>query len=250
MLLRHHGGAPSDHVIKYSRGRPVLEGRGLDVIYFPFLTKVASIPTNSIDARLRFGGWTSDYQRVKAEVDLVFRIASPRKAIAHFDFTVKRRRRGKGIDHSAILKRRVLGVARCLIADEVSRMPVRRAEIASAELGRSVKIRMGYSRLLADMGVTVLGVHVKSVECSPEVAEAIEAEHLRPVLLAGEAGGSEYLMTTPSRKSTGKNASSPTVNAPSIECTDSCPFRHLCEDYMRDIRDGRAWCTLFHEFPT
>ena len=248
MFLRRHGGAPSDHVIKYSRGRPIMEGRGLEFTYCPFLTKVASVPTDSIDARLRFEGWTSDLQRVRADVSIVFRITSPRKAAAHVDFTARREAKGMGNDCKAILRKRVTGVARSLTADELSRMPVRRAIVASSQLGRSVKIRMGHSRMLTEMGVSILGVHFKGVECSAELAEAIEAEQLRPSILAGQAAGNAFVLTAPSRKSSGKGISSDAFNAPSIECTESCPFRHVCEDYMREIQNGRAWCTLFHEF--
>ena len=129
-------------------------------------------------------------------------------------------------------------------------MPVRKALSAQAEIGRSVKIRMGHSRLLSDMGVKVIGVHVKGVECSTELAEAIEAENLRPALVAGQAYSATIPINGSADRPGRRSEPSALTNAPSIECTDSCPFRDLCEDYMRDIRGGRAWCTLFHEFST
>ena len=69
-------------------------------------------------------------------------------------------------------------------------------------------------------------------------------------LVAGQACGASITMSGPAGRSGTRGATPMETSAPSIECTDSCPFRDLCEDYMRDISGGRAWCTLFHEFST
>lgn len=250
MFLRHHSGSPYDHVIRYVRGKPVQEGLGLSFVYMPFTTTVVSVPTQSVDARFRFNGWTSDLQRVRAEVEVVYRITSPRRAAAHLGFRVKGRGSERERDHLTVLRRRVLGIARSIFADEMSRMPLRRAVGASSELGRSVKIRMGHSRLLKDMGISVLVVSVRGVECSSEAAEAIEAENLRPSLLASQSADDGYSLTGHSALPLSDRSVGVSAKTSSIECADSCPFRHLCEDYMKVIRGGRAWCTLFHEFST
>lgn len=248
MLLKHHSGAPSDHVIKYVRGKPVMEGRGLDFLYAPYFTKIVSVPTCPVDTRFALNGRTSDYQRVRIVGEVVFRITAPKRAAAHIDFTIKHGRSRSASSCASILRRRVLSIVRSIVADEIGRMSVRKAVVASYELGRSVKVRASHSRQLIDMGVSVIGVHVRDIECSAELAEELEAEHLSLPLLAGQPSGDASMMSSSWRQTSKVRGEAAAPAGPSIECTDSCPFRHVCEDHMKDIRGGKAWCTLFREF--
>lgn len=250
MIFRHHSGAPSDHVVKYVRGRPAMEGKGLDFLYMPCITKVVSVPTHSLDAHFTFEGRTSDFQPIRIKGDLVYRITAPRKAATLLDFTVRQMdNRGRG-NHHTILKRRVLGVARTVMLDELNGMAVKKALSASPQIGKSVKIRMSHSRQLNDLGVSIISVNIASMECPDHVTEAIEAESLRSSVLASQSAGNTLVMTRSGGSSEQETELDEGSPAPSIECTDSCPFRHICGDYMRNAKNGRAWCTLFHEFST
>ncbi|MDH3365896.1 MAG: SPFH domain-containing protein [Thermoplasmata archaeon] len=250
MIVGHHSGAPSEHVVKYVRGKPAMEGRGLDFLYLPSITKIVSVPTHSLDASFAFEGRTSDFQPLRVEGEVVYRITAPRKAAAILDFTVRQKAKGRRNNHLAVLKRRVLGIARSMMVDELSGMTVRKALTASSELGRSVKIRMSHSRQLNDMGVSILGVHVMSVECPAHVAEAIEAENLKLSILTSQSSGNMLLTAHSDGQVEPRGGEGDGSSAPSIQCTDNCPFRGLCGDFMRNMRGGRAWCTLFHEFST
>lgn len=245
MILRHHNGAPSDHVVKYVRGRQALEGRGLDFLYLPYVTKVVSVPTHSLDAHFTFEGRTSDFQPIRVKGDMVYRITSPRKAAALLDFTVNKR-----ASSQTILRRRVIGVARSVLLDELNGMAVKKALSSIPEVGRSVKIRMSHSRQLNDLGVSVIAVNIASISCPEHVTEAIEADCLRSSILASNSSGNMLVMGKPGVSGENRASEKEEAPTPSIECTDSCPFRQLCSDYMRNLRGGRAWCTLFHEFTT
>jgi len=250
LIFKHHCGAPSDHVVKYVRGRQAIEGKGLDFLYLPCITKVVSVPTHSLDARFTFEGRTSDFQPVRIKGDLVYRITAPRKAAALLDFTVRQMDNGGRDSQHTILRRRVLGVARSVMLDELNGMAVKKALSASPQIGKSVKIRMSHSRQLNDLGVSIISVNIAGIECPEHVTEAIEAESLRSSVLASQSAGNMLVMTRSGGSSEHRTELEEGAPTPSIECTDSCPFRHICGDYMRNARGGRAWCTLFHEFST
>jgi hypothetical protein len=236
--------------VKYVRGRQAMEGKGLDFLYLPCITKVVSVPTHSLDAHFAFEGRTSDFQPIRIKGDLVYRITAPRKAAQLLDFTVRQTDNGERGRHHAILRRRVLGVARSMIQDELNGMAVRKALSTSPQIGKSVKIRMSHSRQLNDLGVSIISVNIASIDGPEHVTEAIEAESLRSSVLASQSAGNMLVMTRPGVSSEQQTELQEGAPTPSIECTDSCPFRHICGDYMRNARGGRAWCTLFHEFST
>ncbi|UCE80813.1 MAG: SPFH domain-containing protein [Methanobacteriota archaeon] len=248
MFLRHHSGAPSDHVMRYVRGKLVMQGMGLDFLYVPCFTKVVSVPTRSVDTRFSMSAWTSDYQRVRVEGEVVFRITSPKKAAASVDFTVKEERNSRTCGSATILKRRVLSAVRNIIADEVSGMSLRNSLVASSKLGRAVKVRANHSRLLSDMGVSVIGAHVRNIECTVEMTEALASEHLGLPLIGGQPADEAFVVDDPSGQTPVASNDRAASNGPTVECTSTCPFRFVCEDYMKDVKAGRAWCTLFREF--
>lgn len=249
MILSRHCAGPSDHVIEYVRGRVVREGRGLSFLYLPQITKIVSVPLSSTDARFEFHERSSDFQRVRVEGEVVYKVTNPRRAASMLDFTVKRSAEDVRSEAAATLRRRVLAVTRDIVRDELSRIPVKQVLLSGTNLGRSTGIRMAHSRQLRDVGVTIIGVFVKDVRGPPEVAKAVEAEHMEKVVVRADQTAYDALLVARD-SGAGKHAAAHAVDGspPSIECNATCPFRHMCEDFMSDVRDGRAWCTLFREF--
>lgn len=252
MLLRQYSGGPTDHVMKYVRGRMVEEGRGLSFVYAPLTTRVVSVPGHSIDARFGFSARTADLIPVELEGDITFRITDPALAASTLDFTVQP---GKGSrDAVSTVKKRLLSIARDIIRDEMKRIGTRDALTVSESLGRSTRIRMSHSRFLRTMGITVLNVAVSTVGVPEEMRRAIEEDSMERVLLESSrvASGDSLLMTTFNRGHVTPQGrrDGPARKMHSVECTESCPFRGVCRDFMANIVDGIPRCTLFREFST
>ncbi|UCE91451.1 MAG: SPFH domain-containing protein [Methanobacteriota archaeon] len=249
MILGHHSAGPSDHVIEYVRGRPVREGRGLSFLYVPRITRVVSVPLGSTEARFEFRERSSDFQRVRVEGGVVYKVANPRRAAAAIDFTVDRTAGCARQEARALLRRRVLAVARDILRDELAGIPIKEALTSATNLGRSTRIRMMHSRHLKELGVVVMAVFLKEVRGPPELAKAMEAEQMDRIALRAVPPGCDTLLV--SREpcaNLSDGADDVGGPAPSIECNANCPFRHMCEDFMSDVRGGKAWCTLFREF--
>ena len=238
-----------DHVIEYVGGRPVREGRGLSFIYLPSRTNIVSVPVGSKDVRFDFRERTSDFQRIRVEGEIIYRVTSPRKAASSIDFTVRGRAKEVLDEPTAMLRRRVLSVTRDVLRDELGRLSLKEALTSGTQLGRSIRIRMSHSHHLKEIGVSVIGVFVKEVRGPPDMAKALEAACVGQATMATDPGAFDTLLVARSRDvRDGADAAKTGGHASSIECNESCPFRHMCEDYMGSIRGGKAWCTLFREF--
>ena len=240
--------------MKYVRGTKVEEGRGLSFIYVPRTTRIVSVPGHSIDARFSISARTSDFLPVELEGDITFRITDPGLAASVLDFSVRPGGAKGGRDAVSIVKRRMLSVARDLLRDEMKRIRTRDALTASDSLGRSTRIRMSHSRFLRAMGVTVMNVAVSTVCVPEEMTRAFEEDSIERALLEphSTASGDSLLMTAYGRgQATPQGRRDGTARRMhSVECTESCPFRGVCRDFMANIVDGIPRCTLFREFST
>ena len=248
-MLRRFSAAPSEYVMRYSRGELEHQGLGLSFLYNPRTTTVVSVPVTSIDATFAFTERSSDFQPLDIEGDIVYRIVDPKKASTIIDFSVGRCDGGSRDAAFKALRKRVVGVARDLTRDEFRNLTAEEAASAATDVGRSVKIRMAHSSLLAAMGVRVMGVHLKKVKAPSEIVSALETHYLDSITRGGRIGEAPPLLLAGSQLSD-RASSMPDSREPgSVACTDSCPFRHMCGDYMANSREGSARCTLFREFP-
>ena len=248
-MLRRFAAAPSEYVMKYSRGELEQEGLGLNFLYHPRTTTVVCVPMASMDASFAFTERSSDFQPLSIEGDIYYRIADPRKAASVIDFST--RHGGTGSRDAAMrsLRKRVVGVARDLARDEVKCITAEEAASAATDVGRALRIRMAHSSLLAATGVRVMGVPLRKIKAPSEVVSALETHYLDSITRESRPGEAPPLLLAGSQLSRGANDMGASHEPGSVACTDSCPFRHMCGDYMSNLRDGNARCTLFRGFP-
>ena len=248
-MLRRFAAAPSEYVLRYTRGELEQEGLGLNFLYNPRTTAVVCVPMTTLDASFTFSERSADFQPLDIEGEIVYRVYDPKKAAAAIDFSVRPGESRSRDTALRALRKRVVSVARDLTRDEVSSRSVEEAASAATDIGRSVKIRMTHSSLLAATGIRVMGVHLKRIRPPSEVVSALETGYLDSVAAKARDGhGTPLLLAGPQMagRSDGIQASG---EPGSVPCTDSCPFRHMCGDYMENVRDGNARCTLFRGFP-
>jgi regulator of protease activity HflC (stomatin/prohibitin superfamily) len=149
-----------------------------------------------------------------------------------------------------MLRRRIIAVVRDVIRDETSRMPSEDLLKSESTIGRSALIRLRSAANLRRIGVVPVGVFVRAVKLPPEINNAIEARALQRTAMKVELGaaiGDSQAWQAPAREAQEPSALDYSTG---MECTEECPFRLWCGDYMSNMKDGKFWCTLFHEFST
>lgn len=248
MIIRYRG-RPDEHTMIVKNGQIERRGRGLTC----FVTRqrhVMAVPGACLSAHIKFSARSSDMQQVDIDGDVTYRVVSPSKAAEAFDFSVDPRTGTYLSGGPSSLRRVIISIARDLARDELSRMGIQGVLGREPVVGRAVLVRLRHSPRLRQLGVRPVDVFIRELRVSPEIARSIEKRVVltpMPSTTSGPASDMSLAWTPPSERV-------PSVTGDDqphgMECTDSCPFRHVCGDYMNEFSSGKAWCTLFREFTT
>ncbi len=234
--------------MRFVKGKLVNEGRGMDFHYLPRFTNLISVPIKSSDIRTKAKARSKDMQPVSADVDVIFRIAYPRMAASAFDFELDPYTGKHRSDSMNSIRNRIRCIMADLIRDEIRTMPIEDVLVSGPNLSRAVQVRMRHEREIRAMGVHIGKVLVTGLETSPEATKAIESAHIeRSIVCAKIPTSHGTMMATQPWKDTHDEVGQDITE---MDCTDNCPFCHMCSDYKQNISDGRARCTLFREFST
>jgi len=248
-MITCYRGRPEEHTMVVQNGKVVMQGRALNCL----VTRrrhVLAVPSACLTVRMSFPARSSDMQPVGIDGDLVYKVVSPSRAAANFDFSVDPKTSTHTSDGPASLRRAVMSITRDLVRDEISRMRVESIIGREPTVGRAVLVRLRHSSRLREIGVRPIDVFIKELKVSPDTTRTVE-ERMVLNCVSGEtitSGKGHAVASNPPAE----GGSLPMHDGASagMECTDSCPFRHLCGDYRADVKDGKAWCTLFREFST
>ena len=170
-------GQPTEYVIKHVGGRIVREGPGLAFYFLHYNTTIAAIPTNSTDSDFIFNEVSNDFQSVTIQGQFTYRICNPRLAGELLNFSVSPRSHRYISDEPERLPQRISNVIRMGTRDEVQKLPLEDSLRGSQAMAATVFARVREQELLAPMGVELLNLYFLSISPTPEVANALEAEH-------------------------------------------------------------------------
>lgn len=176
--------APTTHVIQYSGGKVVREGKGISFFYYSPTTSLVAVPVGSTDVPFIFEEQTGDYQSVSLQGQITYRIAEPKKVAGLMDFTLEPSGRGYASEDPEKLPQRVINLVHVLARAEIEKLSLKQALRASEALVTAIRGQLGTSVELAALGLEVLGLSLLAIKPTPETARALEAE-TREQLLRG-----------------------------------------------------------------
>src|SRR5690349_9563735 len=87
-FLRHLRAETSSHVIYDRGGQRVASGRGLNLWFLPLYASIAELPVDDRDLQLLFSSRTRDFQEVKVQGVVTWRVAAPEKLASRVDFSI------------------------------------------------------------------------------------------------------------------------------------------------------------------
>lgn len=164
-----------DYVIHYRNGKPRKEGTGLSFYYFAPSSSIVSIPIKSIDLPFIFNEMTSDFQELAVQGQITIKISEPGKLSKHLDFTVSPRKAYR-TDDIEKLKQRIINEAQTTAAFYIHSHSITQSLGKQSELEEIILTGMKNSKLLEELGVDMLSVHVLGISANPEMARALEAK--------------------------------------------------------------------------
>ncbi len=180
--IRYYKADPSTYVIKTKNGKTRARGKGLSFFYNAVNTSIAAIPVNTQEAPFIFGLQTADFQEVRVQGQITFRIVDAEKIADMLNFTVARDGVTHVSDDPMKLDDRVIQSAQAIVQEKVQSMPLRAALAEHAPLADEIRQRLAADASLQTMGIVILKTTVSAISPTPETRQALEAEAREAIL--------------------------------------------------------------------
>jgi len=167
---------PTTYLMAFKRGKAVREGAGLSLVYFAPTTNLVAVPIGSREAPFIFEKVTADFQTVRVQGQVSYRIAEPAKAAARLNFSLKSDAATYESDDPTRVPLRIVAAVEVLVQNIVQGTTLTEALRGSAQLADGVTAGLESHAEILSLGLEVLSVAVLAVKPSPETARALEAQ--------------------------------------------------------------------------
>lgn len=175
MFIGYMKAAPTTYVMQFEGGKVVREGPGLSFFYWRPTATLVSVPLASADVPFAFNEVTRDFQAVTLQGQLTYRVADPRRLASLLDYSVTHSGRYRS-DDPELLPDRLVQVAQVRARTVVRGMPLREVLVRADAIEAEVLAALAGAEPVKALGVEVMAFSLLSVQPTPEMARALEAE--------------------------------------------------------------------------
>jgi len=180
--IRYFKADSSTFVIKTVNGQVRKSGKGLSFFYNAAATSIATIPMNAQEAPFIFALQTSDFQNIKVQGQISYRVAEPIKAAETLNFNLKKNGLDYASDDPRNLNDRVVRSVQSLVQSRVQEKSLKAALLINQSLAKLIKDELGLASSLLDLGLVVMDATISAITPTPETARALEAEARENIL--------------------------------------------------------------------
>lgn len=163
------------YVLHFKNGNIAKEGRGLSFFYFAPNSSIAAIPMGSNDLPFIFNENTFDYQTVKIQGQISYKITDPKALSNTLDFTVNEAGVYKKNDIEK-LNQRIINLAQTSTSSFIHEISLKDAIRSAKKIEGNILEGLRLSETIQTMGIEILGVNILAVQTNPEMARALETE--------------------------------------------------------------------------
>lgn len=163
------------YVLHFKNGEAVREGRGLSFFYFAPNSSIIAIPMGSNDLPFIFNENTFDYQTVKIQGQISYKITDPKALSNTLDFTVNEEGIYKKNDIEK-LNQRIINLAQTSTSSFIHNQSLKDAIRSAKDIEGNILEGLMASEAIQTMGIEILGVNILAVQTTPEMARALETE--------------------------------------------------------------------------
>jgi hypothetical protein len=167
---------PTTYLMAFKQGRAVREGAGLSLLYYAPTTNLVAVPIGSREAPFLFEKVTADFQTVRVQGQVSYRIAEPVKAASRLNFALKPDAATYESDDPARVPQRIVAAVEVLVQAMVQGTTLTEAIRGSAQLATAVTTGLTKHPEMLSLGLEILSVAVLAVKPTPETARALEAQ--------------------------------------------------------------------------
>ncbi len=174
-FLRHLRAEPNQFVLHFTAGKLSRSGVGIAYWFSPLSAALAQVPVEDISTTFVLNERSRDYQAVKLQCTVIYRVADPAKAVSRINFSV-------GIDTGTWTERPLEAIATLWMQRALT--PTRNylagATLEEALREGSEKMRsalwhaLGQDAEIAAMGLALVGVVIDQISPLAEVEKALQ----------------------------------------------------------------------------
>lgn len=182
LSVRYYRADSSTYVIKSANGKAIRQGKGLSFFYNPTITSIAAIPMNVQEAPFIFNLQTRDFQEVRVQGQLAYRVEEPGAIAEMLNFTLQHDGRTYVAEDPEKLSGQVVRIVQTIVQARIQAATLREALGLSQELVAWICESLAERSSLLSLGVAIVDVSVAAITASPETARALEAEAREAIL--------------------------------------------------------------------
>lgn len=180
--FRYYKADSATYVIKTSGGKPRKKGKGLSFFYMQATSSIAAIPVSVQEAPFIFNLQTADYQAVRIQGQISFRIVDPDKIADVLNFNLKADGQSYASEDPLKLTDRVVRAAQSIVQNKVQSVTLRDALVLSQPLVQLIKTELTALPVLEALGIALVDVSIAAITPSPEAGKALEAPARESIL--------------------------------------------------------------------
>ena len=179
----HYYKADSSTFVIQTRGDKVQRtGKGLGFFYNPAFTSVSAIPTNVQESPFIFSLQTSDFQTVKVQGQITWRVVNPEKTADMLNFNLKSGANTYVSEDPMKLSDRVVRTVQSAVQGQVAAATLREALALNRQQVNAVRQLLAGEKALLALGIEVMNVVIAAIAPTTETARALEAEAREAIL--------------------------------------------------------------------
>jgi hypothetical protein len=180
--INYYKADSSTYVIQTQNGTVRRTGKGLGFFYHPAFTSVSAIPTNVQESPFIFSLQTADFQTVKLQGQVTWRVANPERTAEMLNFNLKSGTSTYVSEDPMKLSDRVVRTVQSAVQGQVAAAALREALALNRQQVNAVRQALMGEKALLALGIEVMNLVIASIAPTTETARALEAEAREAIL--------------------------------------------------------------------
>ena len=173
--IKYYKADASTFVIKTVNGKVKRQGKGLSFFYNLTTTSISALPINVQEAPFIFGLQTSDFQTVKVQGQVSYRLEEAEKTADLMNFTLAKDGLSFISEDPMRLSERVIRNIQTTVQTAMQASSLRDALVSVQSLVKLLNDTLGDDQSIKQMGIGILGVSISAITPTPETSKALEA---------------------------------------------------------------------------
>jgi len=180
--IQYYKADSATYVIKTSGGKVCKKGKGLSFFFNQATSSIAAIPVSVQEAPFIFNLQTADFQEVRIQGQISFRVVDPDRIANILNFNLKKDIQSYVSEDPLKLTDRVVRAAQSIIQNKVQSVSLRESLTLSQPLVQLIETGLSSQPVLEALGISLVDVSIAAVSPSPETSRALEAEARESIL--------------------------------------------------------------------